>query len=383
MMNSAYALNTTFGSCIIIVLIFIDYLHKNSTDRVQRKIFCAILGFSFFSALFSMLYSIILKMPGHFLILLTYAFDDAHFILQMMAYSYIFIFVDYIIFKEPRRMRRITVIVWIILSITILGFVTIFLTALFSNNPNQTFWTKNEYYLKSAICYVPMLFMLCDFFSSHGTEKKKRMNMVLLFAGMTFIGLVLDTVFYTAKLIWPCLSAVLFYAYLLIIKTDIQTDSFTGIGNRYSFNEFIDKLSRVNNNESYAIVMIDMDHLKHINDTLGHQEGDNALKDIAAIIKKCMRSSDFAARYGGDEFVLATNAKNEIEKLMGRIQQAIDVQNEKRIRPFKLQISYGYDIYSADKNQTIEEFLAYIDQLMYKDKERRRRADDAATGAAL
>jgi diguanylate cyclase (GGDEF)-like protein len=166
------------------------------------------------------------------------------------------------------------------------------------------------------------------------------------------------------------------YAYFFIIRTEANIDSLTGISNRYSFNEFVNKLSRQSAKESYAIVMIDMDHFKKINDTLGHLEGDNALKDMAAIIKGCIRRSDFAARYGGDEFVLATRVENNIEKLMERIQQAITIQNEKKIRPYQIEMSYGCDVYTTGQNQSINEFLTHIDTLMYKQKGERRRSSD-------
>ena len=341
-MNLANLINITFGSCLITILIFIDYLHKKSTDLFQRRLFCSILVFSFCSMLVYIFHSILSEIPGRLVSFFAYAFDNIYFVFQLLAYFYIFIFVDYIISKEPERTKKITIAAWIVLLIFIFVFLIDFWSRLQSNlSPNKIIWQKSEKYVKSAICYLPMLLMICDFFTSHREEKKARKNMVFLFAGITFAGFALDTVFGTANLLWPCLTAALLYTYFIIIRTDIQIDSLTGIGNRYSFNEFIDRLSRLNIKESYAIVMIDMDHLKEINDTLGHQEGDNALKDMASIIKRCIRSSDFSARYGGDEFVLATNAKYEIDKLMGRIQQAVDEQNEKRIRPFKLQISYG------------------------------------------
>jgi diguanylate cyclase (GGDEF)-like protein len=157
---------------------------------------------------------------------------------------------------------------------------------------------------------------------------------------------------------------------------DSKIDSLTGIGNRYSFNEFIHQVSGQNAKQSYSVVMIDMDHFKAINDTLGHLEGDNALRDMAVIIKGCIRHSDFAARYGGDEFVLATQKESDITRLMERIQQAIDNQNEKNVRPYKIQISYGYDMFTPNSDQSIEAFLSHIDSLMYKHKAAKRRSTD-------
>jgi diguanylate cyclase (GGDEF)-like protein len=117
--------------------------------------------------------------------------------------------------------------------------------------------------------------------------------------------------------------------------------------------------------------MIDMDHFKAINDTLGHLEGDNALRDMALIIKSCIRETDFAFRYGGDEFVLAIQSEYNIEKLMERVQQAIDNQNKKGKRAYKLQMSYGWDVFTASPSSnlaSIENFLDRVDKLMYENK---------------
>jgi diguanylate cyclase (GGDEF)-like protein len=118
-----------------------------------------------------------------------------------------------------------------------------------------------------------------------------------------------------------------------------------------------------------------MDHFKEINDTLGHAEGDNALRDMAAIIKGCVRHSDFAARYGGDEFVLAAKAEYDIEKLIERIERAMKIQNEKNIRPYKLEMSYGCDVYTAGHSRSINEFLNHVDSLMYQHKAEHRRRE--------
>jgi diguanylate cyclase (GGDEF)-like protein len=90
----------------------------------------------------------------------------------------------------------------------------------------------------------------------------------------------------------------------------------------------------------------------------------------------CIRNSDFAARYGGDEFILATRAEYDIASILGRIQEAIDDLNAKNERPYKLQISYGYGMYNVHSGMPITDFLKHIDGLMYKHKNERRRSSD-------
>jgi diguanylate cyclase (GGDEF)-like protein len=99
---------------------------------------------------------------------------------------------------------------------------------------------------------------------------------------------------------------------------------------------------------------------------------------MAGIIKGCIRAGDFAARYGGDEFILVTRTGHDITFLLGRIQSAINDFNMKNTRPYTLQISYGYDVYDTNSEISITDFLKHVDGLMYKHKNERRRSSDKA-----
>jgi diguanylate cyclase (GGDEF)-like protein len=132
--------------------------------------------------------------------------------------------------------------------------------------------------------------------------------------------------------------------------------------------------------QSWAIVMIDLDHFKEINDTLGHLEGDNALRDMANIIKSSIRHSDFAARYGGDEFVIAVKAESDVKKVLKRLEDAIEAHNSKNLKPYKLRMSFGCDIFTTSEGRSIGEFLTHIDELMYKNKAERRQEADKSPG---
>ena len=181
--------------------------------------------------------------------------------------------------------------------------------------------------------------------------------------------------------LFPCGTAALLYACFFIVQSEARIDPLTGLANRFSFNEFTNRLSTgVKRGESWAIVMIDMDHFKVINDTMGHQEGDNALRDMAEIIRKHLQKKDFAARYGGDEFIAAIkmekNNAGAVEKFTNGIQAAAEQHNARNVRPFKLELSCGYDIYNRDSGQTVEDFMGHIDSLMYKNKQDRRHSGD-------
>ena len=85
-----------------------------------------------------------------------------------------------------------------------------------------------------------------------------------------------------------------------------QTDALTGLDNRRYLNERIDEMFKhgTRMNESFALVMCDLDKFKSVNDTYGHQAGDEVLKQLAVILKEEAREIDRVGRYGGEEFMM-------------------------------------------------------------------------------
>jgi diguanylate cyclase (GGDEF)-like protein len=316
-------------------------------------------------------------MPGRTIHNLFYVSNTIYYAVQLPSYYYIFVFIDYLAFGDSQRTRKIQFAVWVITAIHII-MLLLNLEGKFYfyiSDPGNIRTHGNKYIIRLILSYSPVLFAALDVIFSFKMFRRQ-FYLAVLFLLFCGTGSVIDLIRQTSIHFYVFYSAAMLYAYFFIVRTDAGIDPLTGIGNRYSFNEFIDKLSRRTTKESYAIVMIDMDHFKKINDTLGHAVGDNALRDMAAIIKSCIRHSDFAARYGGDEFVLATRAKNNIDRIMERIRKALEAQNEKKIRPYTIEMSYGCGVFTTGQKQSIEEFLTHIDSLMYKHKNERRRSSD-------
>ncbi|MDR0876566.1 MAG: GGDEF domain-containing protein [Treponema sp.] len=378
-MHLTETINAIFGSGLTLVLIFINYIRKFNTDTFQRSIFLRILGFSFIALSCDIIFFLFNGYRGKEAFYLLYITLSVYYIFQVLSFFYTFIFVDFTAHKDVQRTKKIMLAAWIVAIVHIvILLLNLRFRFYFYISPDNYFFHGDKYFIRMILGYSPAVLAIGDAILSFKRFKKNQFYLIVSFFFLTGAGSTIDILMGTGSFVWPCFSAAMLYTYFFIIKSDSRIDSLTGIGNRYSFNEFIDRLSRQSvrglNQDPYAIVMIDMDRFKEINDTLGHLEGDNALKDMSAIIKGCIRHSDFAARYGGDEFVLATRAKNNIEKLMARIQQAIDAQNEKQIRPYRIEMSYGHDVFIAGGDRSIQEFLTHIDSLMYKQKTERRRS---------
>lgn len=161
-----------------------------------------------------------------------------------------------------------------------------------------------------------------------------------------------------------------------MLETISKMDELTGIFNRRGFFEQAPaKIRDSKNNGKKAILLFaDLDNLKTINDQMGHEEGDFAIKSVAEILKDSMRASDVVARIGGDEFVamaiLEKHATAETIKM--RIKNLTEQFNEICEKPYYIGVSVGVSEFVCDKDVELETYLDMADENLYEDKQGKR-----------
>ena len=148
------------------------------------------------------------------------------------------------------------------------------------------------------------------------------------------------------------------------------TDELTGLANRKQFETTLDSIEQQarRSGDNFALLYLDLDNFKSINDTYGHSAGDKVLRDVAAMLKSRVRETDMVARWGGDEFVvLLTNLQQSVsvsgicEKLIAGI---AELEAPKKVQ---LGASIGVALYPADA-QTIDELHQCADSALYAAK---------------
>lgn len=122
------------------------------------------------------------------------------------------------------------------------------------------------------------------------------------------------------------------------------------------------------------VLFSDVDGLKQVNDTYGHEMGDKLIKEMAACFKENLNSDMLAMRYGGDEFVVfgSYEEEAEIEYLIKSIQNSMDFRNETGQNIFKLSASIGVSTYRAREVQELSEVIDIADANMYEMKRKKR-----------
>lgn len=163
-----------------------------------------------------------------------------------------------------------------------------------------------------------------------------------------------------------------------------RTDPLTGLLNRRGFFEVAPRVVRAAAREgrSLAVILADVDGLKHINDVHGHAAGDEVLREAADVLCRALRASDAVARLGGDEFCALVDlaAAGDADVILRRIQDAVRARNAVRGRPYPFGISAGaLDL--ADSREPLRKLLRIVDERMYAEKRARRRRQAARAGA--
>jgi diguanylate cyclase (GGDEF)-like protein/PAS domain S-box-containing protein len=157
------------------------------------------------------------------------------------------------------------------------------------------------------------------------------------------------------------------------LRTLSLVDDLTGIYNRRGFLTLAEQELKLANRLKRGMFLLfaDLDDLKDINDTYGHQEGDRALIAVGNVIKETYRDPDIIARIGGDEFVvLAIEGASEssAENLRIRLNHNLGIFNARERRRYSLILSMGVVRYDPDHPASIEDLIAEADKRMYEEK---------------
>lgn len=149
-----------------------------------------------------------------------------------------------------------------------------------------------------------------------------------------------------------------------------KMDRMTMLLNRETSMEYINQILETQSEEQHVLFMLDIDNFKNLNDTLGHQIGDEFLIALAAELKKSFRESDVVARIGGDEFFAMMLNVTELKIIEKKAQDILDIiQNIAQKYPAEINLtgSIGISIYPGD-GTTLDELYTKADDALYEAK---------------
>ncbi|MDO9220127.1 MAG: diguanylate cyclase [Thiobacillus sp.] len=196
-------------------------------------------------------------------------------------------------------------------------------------------------------------------------------NAVALIAGLSLIIFAMTAVIYRANLVLSKEKEEKEKAFE-DMKQMATHDGLTGLCNRLLFMELLEKMihGARRGGTSIAIMFIDLDGFKEINDHFGHNYGDEVLRQVGHMLKEATRSNDAIGRLGGDEFIVALSDASELERLRSlaeRIVERIGQINQPNEAGFEVGASMGV-VFGAPDHYSAEELIQLSDKLMYEAK---------------
>jgi diguanylate cyclase (GGDEF)-like protein len=153
-------------------------------------------------------------------------------------------------------------------------------------------------------------------------------------------------------------------------------DDLTGLNNRRSFLNLASHHAKLasRTKKTFLVGFIDLDGLKHINDTFGHQQGNRALLETANVLRDSFRQSDILGRYGGDEFAVVVSdvAEGSEVTVTNRMHEKLRVRNAQLDARYALSLSVGIVASDPTQSPDLEQLLHEADALMYRQKRDRQ-----------
>lgn len=254
--------------------------------------------------------------------------------------------------------------------------------------------TADGYYHRGTFGYlaafiVDTLYLLGASFAgaiaSHRL-KKYQFFPVMFFVLFCFTGVMLQMLLFGLSLIYICSAIGLLGVYMELQNEKSYIDGLSGLYNRQYMTRYLrsqccDYRRRGQDDgkdrEKLAMLLLDVDYFKSINDNFGHQAGDQAIRDVGALLMKSMPQEAVCCRYGGDEFVVVLEIKqiSEIEELIKVLQANRKEFNSRNINAYELHFSIGMAVFDP-LNDTQDTLLKRLDENMYREKQKRHAARD-------
>lgn len=154
-----------------------------------------------------------------------------------------------------------------------------------------------------------------------------------------------------------------------LLRIQATTDPLTGIHNRRKLNEMLvlEQARCTRYRVPFTLILFDIDHFKHVNDTYGHPVGDAVLQELATLVGANIRPGDLFARWGGEEFVvLASNCSLSGVRLFAeKLRHLIDTQ----VFPTVGHVTCSFGVAEFQPGESPEAFLSRLDEGLYRAKQ--------------
>lgn len=361
---------------IMLLLVYLVAYHQLEKHDSLSKVFMTASVIILLQLFLETATCIINKRPEPWLIPITNLLHMLLFSIGPIATCYWYFLIRGIIRPAKKRFKKRDLVFWLPVGINfILNVLSPVYYYIFYIDSSNVYHRGKLYMLSIGIAYFYIIYALLLILLQRKSIPKEDANILMIFIGFPVCGGLIQAFIYGPLLIWSCSAFSLVVVYIFLQQRMIHVDELTGAWDRGSFEYYLrNRLSR--EQEGFGIIYCDIDHLKEINDSYGHREGDYAISTAVSLIRKAIHQEDIVVRHGGDEFLIVVKSpfKKELIATIGRMELIFDEFNKDSAKRYKLECSFGGDIYD-NSHSSIDQFIHYIDGLMYQNKNEKKQKE--------
>ena len=245
---------------------------------------------------------------------------------------------------------------------------------IFSITPENIYVRGPLFLISPLICYFYYMLNWLFLYANRSQVSRYELLVLSLLTSLPAIFSGFQLYYFIFLTIWNSLGVAVVINYIFLVHSQSMRDALTGLGNRMAYDKYLDSLEG-NKNIRLAVVYIDIDGFKSINDRLGHEVGDQTLKFFARQLEETFSENGTAIRLGGDEFIvlMKENRKSIVEEYVARLKERVKAYNDCNDSSRSIELSCGIAIYD-DSYEDVYALIRYSDQLMYEDKRKKQRS---------
>lgn len=372
-MYTVLQVSMSLFSLMILGAILTGIRNQNELRSRKQRPFIRVIHVTMLVIIFEALAWAVDKRPSAYCYLLNYAFNLAYYISGAFAFYLWIVYLHSKIFGDiawNRTLNAILVIPALVQVIPTLA--TIYTGFMFSVDSANVYERGPGFVLIAVTFALYIIYSLGITYLNRRRFSKRAYYTLLLFNMPPTVGGIMQAFLYGMPSMWAGVTLMLLFTYMNLQETELGSDYLTGVSNRRDIDSFLNSQIRSSPKDGgFSGIFMDIDGFKEINDKYGHGTGDEALRITADILKRCLRSDDFIARYGGDEFLIIAPkmiSEESLTRTVDRIKASFEDFNRLGRFPFPLVLSYGWSTYKPGSNMTADQFLRRIDALMYENK---------------
>lgn len=293
-----------------------------------------------------------------------------------IVFGYVWcLYAVYKMFGSSRRVKRYAKI---ICGPAVLALASVWTTPftgwVFTIKPGNIYSREWLFLLPTLATIAYVVFGVVYIYSNRKRINKYMIMPIALIIAPIFIGMIIQFLLPGTAIIAMVVTISLVGLYASSQSEFAYIDRLSGVYNRRYLDDYLTGLNEDENNrkkqKTITGIMLDMDKFKAINDNFGHHVGDDAIAQVGNILRENLGKMNFAARYGGDEFIIITPMldSDSIKNLIQKLTDAANVKNASGDYPYVLEFSYGYAQFTVGKEKNYDGFMQRMDDNMYEYK---------------